>query len=213
LLEAAERIVVRKGAGATALEIAHEAGVHRSVLYRHFASAEELIRDAALRPFSDFLEGFEALTRVEPDRPASLWTLLVGFVDRLLSSLEPHRDFLIAIANDRDLIGGDHYDEFRARLDTVLEQLTATSAAEGSIRGIDMTPMPTRVRFVVAMAAGLVTYGDLLLPRGSAALGREALVTQLAEFILYGVKASNAERAEEDHRPPPVGGMAGAGTD
>ncbi|HWJ09294.1 MAG TPA: TetR/AcrR family transcriptional regulator [Nocardioides sp.] len=206
LLEAAERIVIRKGAGATALEIAHEAGVHRSVLYRHFVSADELIRDAALRPFRDFLDSFETLTRVESDRPASLWTLLVGFVDQLLSSLEPHREFLIAIANDRDLFGGDRYGEFRSRLDAVLEQLTAASAAEGAIRGIDMTPMPTRVRFVVAMAAGLVTYGDLLLPRGSAALGHEELVTQLAEFILYGVKASNAERAEEDHRPPPPSG-------
>lgn len=201
LLSAAERLVIRQGTAVSALEIAREAGVHRSVLYRHFSGSEELIQEAALRPFSDFLEMFESLTLEQPDQPQSLWDLLCGFLDRLLTNIALHREFLMAVAMSPDQLGVSSA-QLRMQLDSLIERLADINAAQGALRGVDVEPLSNRTRLVLAMIVGLVTYGDWLLPHGPDELSRDALIEQMADLILYGVKKTDPREKARDRRPP-----------
>lgn len=206
LIAAAERLVVHKGAGVSALEIAREAGVHRSVLYRHFAGSEELIREAMLGPLNEFLAMFQSLTEEELAGPQPLWDLMVGFLERLLQSLVQHRDFLLAAMADPSLIGGSEAAGLRDRVDEVVARLARLNEAEGRLRGIDTSQIASRTRLVLAMAAGVTTYGDWLLPAEGDEAARSHVVQDMADLILYGMKAVDPAVKAADRRPPAVAG-------
>ncbi|MFE2997109.1 TetR/AcrR family transcriptional regulator [Nocardia sp. NPDC059246] len=196
LLEAAERVVVRKGMSANAQEIAREAGVHRSVLYRHFASAEEIVQVATLRPFSEFLSMFQSMADSSgPDNPIPLWDLIYGFLDNLLSDLTAHRDFLTMVLSG--LSPMDNNDLWR-KLDEVLDEIAVLAGREGQIRGVDVSSIGVNTRLVVAMTAGLVAFGDWLLPHGDHGLDRHTLIEHMSNLILYGVQIVADEHRHAD---------------
>jgi AcrR family transcriptional regulator len=59
LLEAAEELFTRQGyAETTTDDIAAQAGVTRSVMYRHFRTKLELFQEAVLKPFIEFLRDY-----------------------------------------------------------------------------------------------------------------------------------------------------------
>jgi len=203
LLEAAERVVMKKGTSANALEIAREAGVHRSVLYRHFTSAEELVQIATLRPFSEFLLMFQAMADSElPGGPMPLWDLMYGFLDDLIENLAKHREFLIMVLSEMSPLDGDDREESQRTLDSVLDQVALLSESEGKVRGVDVTSIGLNTRLVIAMAAGVVSFGDWLLPHGEHATERQQLIEQMSNLVLYGVRnVPGAEKAKDRVSP------------
>lgn len=200
LLEAGERVVVSKGrASANALEIAREAGVHRSVLYRHFASADELIQMATLRPFSEFLLMFQAMAESEaPGGPKPLWDLMYGFMDELMENLTKHREFLMKVLSDTSVPSGESLSDQRRELDALMDQIALLSESEGRDRGVDPSSIGLNTRLVIAMAAGVVSFGDWLLPQGEEALASSELIEQMSNLILYGVKQVPAGEKAKD---------------
>jgi AcrR family transcriptional regulator len=200
LLEAAERVVARKGMSASAQEIAREAGVRRSVLYRHFASAEELVQAATLRPFSDFLAVFQSMSDNSTlEQPTPLWDLMYGFLDNLMADLTSHRDFLTTVLSGPTPLDSG---ELRRQLDHVLDEIVVLTEHEGGIRGVDVSSLRVNTRLVVAMVAGLVSFGGWLLPDGARALDRSALIEQMSHLILYGVRIVPDELIEVDRAAP-----------
>ena len=200
LLEAAEQVVVRKGMSANAQEIAREAGVRRSVLYRHFASAEEIVQAATLRPFVDFLAVFQSMSENSTlERPTPLWDLMYSFIDNLLADLTEHRDFLTAVLSGPSPLESG---ELQRQFDRVLDDIVILTECEGSIRGVDVSSLQVNTRLVVAMATGLVSFGGWLLPTGQRALDRSALLEHMSRFILYGVRVVPDEMIEADRTAP-----------
>ncbi|WP_157390331.1 TetR/AcrR family transcriptional regulator [Nocardia terrae] len=194
LLEAAEQVVIRKGMSANAQEIAREAGVHRSVLYRHFASVEEIVQVATLRPFSEFLSMFQSIADSSgPDNPIPLRDFLYGFLDNLLNDLTAHRDFLTMVLSGLSPVDNS---ELWCKLDEVLDEITVIAGREGQIRGVDVSSIGVNTRLVVAMTAGLVAFGDWLLPHGDRALDRHTLIEHMSNLILYGV-----QKVADEQRP------------
>src|SRR5258708_3485290 len=70
ILEAATGVFGRKGYGQTTTDdIAAEAGVARSVMFRHFTSKAELFRAAQLQPFIDLVTTFSEPLHAPADTP------------------------------------------------------------------------------------------------------------------------------------------------
>ncbi|MFI7193998.1 TetR/AcrR family transcriptional regulator [Nocardia nova] len=189
LVTAAEAAVIRKGSAATAQEIAREAGVQRSVLYRHFSGVDELVHAAALRPFNDFHAMFRSMARDSLGDPRPLWELLHSFIEELLDNFTRHREFLSTVLSEPSPLDFESRRKLVAELNSVINEIVMLNEAEGASRGVDVSAMSGKTRLVLAMVAGIVTYGDWLLPRGEDELDKEQLVDLIADLVLYGVRA------------------------
>lgn len=196
-------MVARKGMSASAQEIAAEAGVHRSVLYRHFANADELVRLAAMRPFQEFLEKIQTLTaRSTSADPTPMWDLMVGMLTNLLDVLDDHRDFLMMSMSDASPLGDDEREELRRDLEDVLENIAELARRQGETRGLDMPAMGVNLRMAIAMVAGVVGYGGWFVPELTAEGCRAELVDRLATMLMYGVRSVSEEVKAADRAAP-----------
>lgn len=203
LLEAAERVVARKGMSANAQEIAQEAGVHRSVLYRHFTSTQELVQTAALRPFTEFLEKIRQMTdRSNAEGPAPLWDLMTGFLDDLLDILVEHREFLMMAMSEASPFDEDARKELQRKLNSVLDDIAVLAEREGGSRGLEGSTMRVNTRLTIAMALGLVSYGGWMSRDSDGMTVRAALVEQMATLILYGARAVPEAEKQADRTSP-----------
>src|SRR6516162_5413368 len=87
ILAAAERVFSNKGyLAATTDEIAADAGVARSVLYRHFNNKADLFQRSVLLPFVEFLRNYSQMLRSQADQPSCyerlMQTMVALFYDR-----------------------------------------------------------------------------------------------------------------------------------
>jgi len=199
LLVAAEHVVARRGTAANAQEIAAEARVHRSVLYRHYGTAEELVRCATLRPMRDFLVKIQEMTQRSPaTKPKPLWELMIGFLTDLLEILGEHRDFLVMAMSESSPLGDDEQAELRRELDRVLDAIVDLARLEGASRGLDTDAAPVNTRLSIAMVMGATAFGSWLLPALADGDDRSTLVEDMANFILYGARrvSDDVKRAD-----------------
>jgi len=188
LLVAAEHVVARRGMAANALEIAAEAGVHRSVLYRHYGTVEELVRCATLRPMREFLVKIQQMTDLSSaTEPKPLWQLLIGFLTDLMAVLDEHRDFLVMAMSESSPLGDVEQAELRRELDRVLDDIVDLARLEGGSRGLDISAVAVNTRLSIAMVMGATAYGSWLLPTRIDG-DQQRLVDDMANFILYGAR-------------------------
>jgi AcrR family transcriptional regulator len=188
---------------ANAQEIAVEAGVHRSVLYRHFRSADELVQLAMLRPFHEFLERIQRMTaRAEEAEPTPLWDLMVGFLGDLLDILFDHRDFLSMALSESSPLDDRARDELQRQLGGVLDDIAELATRAGSTRRLDIDNVRINTRLAIAMATGVASYGRWLLPDPQRPMARETLIEQMASMLLYGVRVVPEAEKRLDHMSP-----------
>ncbi|MGP3982962.1 TetR family transcriptional regulator [Streptomyces sp. KR80] len=84
LLEAADRVVLREGPGASMNAIAAEAGITKPILYRHFGDKGGLYRALAARHTDALLAGLRAAL----DAPADRRDRVENTLDTYLSAIE-----------------------------------------------------------------------------------------------------------------------------
>ena len=84
LLEAAERVVLRDGPGASMNAIAAEAGITKPILYRHFGDKDGLYRALAVRHTDALLDGLRAAL----DAPADRRRRVEATLDTYLAAIE-----------------------------------------------------------------------------------------------------------------------------
>lgn len=203
LLEAAERVVIQKGLAVTAQDVASESRIHRTVLRRHFPDTSGLIREAALRPFREFLAVFQS--RVQRERPGTAqptWDLTRDLIAELTANFSEHRGFMTRVLADPSVLGDANWAALHQTLDALIDEMAALSEEQGKMRGLDTESMPIKTRLTIAMIAGITTHGDWLLPRGERALSREQLADAICDFVLYGVRLVPEDAKELDRAPP-----------
>ncbi|HEY1969561.1 MAG TPA: TetR/AcrR family transcriptional regulator [Pseudonocardia sp.] len=188
LLEAAERVTAREGRAISLGAIAQEAGVSRSVLYRHFANREDLLTSAALTPFVDFLTAFRSVATAQIEQRHSIWEMERSFVSAILEHFAQHRDFVSTVLSDRSVLDERTRAALFASIDAVIEEITAVGIAEGVVLGVPAENVGTWTRLVIALVTGIATNGNWLLPRGADAWSTEQLIDNLTTFILYGIQ-------------------------
>lgn len=84
LMEAADRVVLRDGPGASMNAIAAEAGITKPILYRHFGDKDGLYRALAVRHTDALLEALRAALDAPADRRARVEATL----DTYLAAIE-----------------------------------------------------------------------------------------------------------------------------
>ncbi|MGK5629622.1 TetR family transcriptional regulator [Streptomyces sp. URMC 123] len=106
LLEAADRVVLRDGPGASMNAIAAEAGITKPILYRHFGDKGGLYRALAVRHTDALLEGLRAAL----DAPADRRDRVEATLDTYLAAIEARPQvyrFLMHPAEDGDATGAE----------------------------------------------------------------------------------------------------------
>lgn len=190
ILQAAAHVFGRKGYEATTTDdIAAEAGVARSVMFRHYATKADLFRAAQLQPFIDLVTTFKASLEAEIDELWDEERLMRTVVEIVYDSFRAHRNGVLAIAS---LQGVD--DELDREAQKVLGQafsdVVALATAENERRGWPpQENLELSIRMVIGMVASMSVLERLFVPQGRRRPSRNQLITQLTEVALHGVRA------------------------
>lgn len=107
LLEAADRVVLRDGPGASMNAIAAEAGITKPILYRHFGDKGGLYRALAARHTEALLDSLRAALDAPADRRERVESTLDTYLAAIEARPQVYR-FLMHPAED----GGDTEGEF-----------------------------------------------------------------------------------------------------
>ena len=104
ILEAAVRVFESKGYSQTTMDdIAAEAGVARSAMFRHFATKSDLFHAAQLKPFLDLMTTFKESLDAEIEELWEEERLMRGVIEVVYDGFRAHRNGMLAIASMREL--------------------------------------------------------------------------------------------------------------
>ena len=186
ILEAATNVFSRKGYEATTTDdIAAEAGVARSVMFRHYATKSELFRAAQLQPFIDLVTSFRTSLEAEIDELWDEERLMRTVIEIVYDSFRAHRNGVLAIAA---LQGND--EELQQVLNQAFSDVARLSTAENERRGwAPQENLELSIRMVIGMVAAMSVLERLFVPQGRKRPSRNQLITQLTEVALHGVRA------------------------
>lgn len=208
LLESGRRLFAAQGYEATTQrQIAAEAGVSTSVLFRHFGSKAQLLSEAVIEPFADF--GTDVVRDLEAARltgppPGRL------FAADLLGHLRRHRASLRALlttlqSGDGDLLMG----ALGPRLDDLFDRIGAIAAGEdrGQREGPSRTDLA--LRLAVGMVTTLVVLDDWFLPAASPEL--DARLTEVLGNMISRTDPAPIPAGRSRTRPRGSPGAAASG--
>ncbi|MFI0909722.1 TetR family transcriptional regulator [Streptomyces abikoensis] len=191
LLEAADRVVLREGPGASMNAIAAEAGITKPILYRHFGDKGGLYRALAVRHTDALLAGLRAALDAPTNRRERVETTLDSYLAAIEARPQVYR-FLMHPADeghssDQGFDVGRHSAPLLRRMGEELAQVI--------VERVDLGPdgeelARTWGHGIVGMmhAAGDWWLRERPFPRGR-------LVRHLAD-LLWGRLATSGDRAD-----------------
>lgn len=190
LLEAADRVVLRDGPGASMNAIAAEAGITKPILYRHFGDKGGLYRALAKRHTDALLSALRAALDAPADRRARVEATLDTYLAAIEARPQVYR-FLMHPSDDAAPSSEQGFDVGRhsAHCCSRLGEELATVIAERVDLGPDSQEM-ARIwgHGIVGM---MHAAGDWWL--GERPCSREQLVRSLAD-LLWGRLAAAGDR-------------------
>jgi AcrR family transcriptional regulator len=190
ILDAASNVFGRKGYEATTTDdIAAEAGVARSVMFRHYATKADLFRAAQLQPFIDLVTTFRASLEAEIDQ---LWDedrLMRTVIGIVYDSFRAHRNGILALASLQG-VDDDLDREAQKVLNQAFSDVAELAVAENERRGWPpQENLELSIRTVIGMVAAMSVLERLFVPQGRRRPSRNQLITQLTEVALHGIRA------------------------
>lgn len=189
LVRAAGDVFARKGyAQTTTDDIAEEAGVAVSVMYRHFKNKSELFREAVLSPFVEFLSGFDATWRAQLDQPWEERRLMGALLSLFYDSLQEHRDAVLSLMAPDGRVDPEQAREAGELFQRMFEQLRLIGEAESASRGwFPPEDIELTIRLALGMVASMAVF-DGFLPPGPGRPSRDALLEHMSDLVLYGLR-------------------------
>ncbi|MFF4222564.1 TetR family transcriptional regulator [Streptomyces sp. L500] len=191
LLEAADRVVLREGPGASMNAIAAEAGITKPILYRHFGDKGGLYRALAVRHTDALLAGLRAALDAPTNRRERVETTLDSYLAAIEARPQVYR-FLMhpadeGLPSDQGFDVGRHSAPLLRRMGEELAQVI--------VERVDLGPDGEELarawgHGIVGMmhAAGDWWLRERPFPRG-------LLVRHLAD-LLWGRLATSGDRAD-----------------
>ena len=189
LVQAASEVFALKGyAQTTTDDIAEEAGVAVSVMYRHFKNKSELFREAVLSPFVEFLSGFDATWRAQLDQPWEERRLMGALLTLFYDSLREHRDAVLSLMASDGRIEPEQAREAGELLQRMFGELRLIGEAESTSRGwFPAENIELTIRLALGMVASMAVL-EAFLPPEPDRPSREELLEHMSDLVLYGLR-------------------------
>lgn len=188
-MEAATTVFRAKGfAQATTDDIAAEAGVAVSVMYRHFRNKSELFREAVVEPFLTSVREFAATWQAQRDAPWDPIPLMRALLEYFYDSFVGHRDAVLGVATVNGNLDPDPVGEISEMLNQVFYQLRLIGESEAARLGwFPAEDVELTVRLVIGMVMSAAVFDELLLPEPDRP-DRDRLLDHMAKLALYGLR-------------------------
>jgi AcrR family transcriptional regulator len=192
VLQAAHRLFTAHGYhGTKTKQIAEEAGVGESVVFRNFGSKAELFETVILTPFTDFVDDWAARWDVSVAADSDPMEITCSFVKGFYELATEHREVLLTLIAAR-LRGGDPAlaevaDRVSAKLSDSLRVMQDVLLRHGEARRLRDVDAPVSVAVTAGSVLSLVLLDDWLFPRHQRRPGKVRQIDETARMLLYGV--------------------------
>ncbi|ORV54353.1 hypothetical protein AWC05_17260 [Mycobacterium florentinum] len=189
LVDAAARVFTAKGyASATADDIAAEAGVARSAIWRHFTDKADLFGAAVLAPFAEFLENYTAAYDIKNPKWGD-FEITRTIVELFYDSCTAHRQALVGVAvagHELDTISLARLD---AQFDRFFAEIMRTTSLEAQRRGwVPQSGLGLTMRLLFGTIASIVVFDHPLVPGDDDKPSRDEVIDHVTRVFLYGAR-------------------------
>ncbi|MBB3602492.1 AcrR family transcriptional regulator [Mycolicibacterium sp. BK556] len=199
-LKAAHRLFSAQGYHATTTrQIADEAGVGESVIFRHFGSKAELFETTILTPFGEFVDEWVTTWDARTTATADLVHITETFVKGFFNLADEHQELLRTLVAARIDRSDPGLTEVAARVGGKLAGhlgLVRRSLLEhGEARHFRNLDAPVSVAMAVGSVLSLVLIDDWLFAPDQRRPGKTRQIREATQMLLYGVTGSAAPRS------------------
>jgi AcrR family transcriptional regulator len=183
ILEAARRVFTRSGfAGSRIKTISEEAGVNEALLYRHFASKEELFEAAIVEPLQESVERLLAIGRSageHMDSEESRRAYVAQLMEEMLSGVMEIAPLMgVVLFSDEERGASFYREHFAPALGRLTDGLAAYQAAHADPQSYDP-------RLVIELSVGATLLLSLDKRFGERAAASNAeIAQQLADHLV-----------------------------
>lgn len=189
LIDAAERVFSAKGfAAATADDIAAEAGVARSAIWRHFDDKSDLFGAAVLQPFAEFLENY----RVAYDTNNPAWgdyEITRTIVELFYDSCLVHRHAIARIATAGDDLDATTMARLEEHFDRFFDEIMRTTAVQARRRGwVPQSGLEQTMRLLFGSIAAIVIFDRPIIFSRETSVDRDEVIDHVTRLFLYGAR-------------------------
>ena len=192
VLQAAHRLFSEQGYhGTTTRQIAEEAGVGESVLFRNFGSKAELFETTILSPFSEFVNRWAETWNVTVTSESDPAEVARSFVKGFYGLASEHKELFRTLVAARVTGGESTLAEVAARVSGKLADnlLTVQLVLQehGVARHFRELDAPVTVAVSVGSVLSLVLLDDWLFPSDRRRPGKSRQIEEAVQMLLYGV--------------------------
>lgn len=188
-------------ANASVREIGREAGVSKSVIYRHFPTKAELFRETSIAPFLGFLEEFTSTMQSVDEDPVDDLQLTTLYFRELHDNLRAHRKALISLIALSDELEPELLADVQSAIARVVGSVGIMAIDEADRLQMSVDHVSRITQLAMALTIG-VTMMEPLLPDDG--IGPE----DMAALSLFGVRL----RPEVSEPATPAVKRAASGT-
>jgi AcrR family transcriptional regulator len=192
LLRAAHELFSEQGYhGTTTRQIAEQAGVGESVLFRNFGSKAELFEMTILTPFADFVDRWANTWNISVASATDPTEVARSFVKGFYSLAVEHQELFRTLVAARVKGGEPALAEVASRVNgklaenlLVIQHVLRDHAVARHFRDVDA---PVTVAVSVGSVLSLVLLDDWLFPPAQRRPGKARQLEEATRMLLYGV--------------------------
>jgi AcrR family transcriptional regulator len=187
LLEAAQDLFSSQGySGTSTREIAEQAGVSETLMFRYFGSKVGLFREALVTPFVEFVEDFNSKWQAGSNAELDEEELSRRFIGDLFDLFRKNRGLVVMLwaadaQSGSELAEAGVFDEINEELRVLVEIGTAEAVRR---QGKALGRQDLATRSTLAMTAGMAVFGESFY--GKRPPSRKDIVEELTQAVLHG---------------------------
>lgn len=190
MLKAARRLFAEKGYHQTRTrEIADEAGVGESVVFRNFGSKAELFEMTILGPFSEFVDEWAKRWDAAATSQSDPFDVTRSFVTGFYDLARDNRELLLTLIAARtvDSALAEVADRVSAKLADNLRVVQKVLLEHGAARHMRQLDAPVTVAVSVGSVLSLVLLDDWIFPHHQRRPGRARQIDEATRMLIGGV--------------------------
>jgi Transcriptional regulator len=186
VVQAAHKLFREQGFNATSTrDIAREASVAESVVFRHFRTKTELFDEAMIAPFSALMEEFVRRWSADPHEQVDPVERGREFVTGLYRLCIDNREMLSALSGHPDPDRASLLAHARVTLGKHVEEMASTMEGYLAEDGGTVMNLRMALRLTMALVMGAAVFDHELFEDGD---DREAMADHMYELVLFGVR-------------------------